>query len=230
MIEFRDVSLNYDGGVTALRGVNLLIQQGEFIFLVGPTGSGKSTLLKLIIRELKASEGRVTLKGRDLAATPERMVPSLRRRIGFVPQDIALLPDKKVWENLSYAMRAVGHTRREVRKRVPAALERFGILHRADAFPAALSLGEQQRVAIARALINSPSILLADEPTGHLDPETSLEIVGILDRINTRGATVVMATHDIQTVSQLKRRVIRLEHGEIVSDSTGFQEDGGADA
>lgn len=217
--------MSYNGHIVGLDDVNLAIQQGEFLFVVGPTGSGKSTLLRLIIRDLKPTKGRVTWKGRDLATLHDRMVPGLRRQIGFVPQDIGLLPNKKVWENVAYAMRAVGHTRREVRERVPKSLERFGILHRADAFPSELSGGEQQRVAIARALINSPALLLADEPTGHLDPDTSVEIIEVLERVNTRGTTVMMATHDLTTVAHVKRRVVRLEAGRVASDTMGLNGD-----
>ena len=222
MIEFQNVSLNYDGRVSALKNINLAISQGECVFLVGSTGSGKSTLLKLIIREMKATSGKIVLNGRDLATLPSKGVPTLRRQIGFVPQDILLLPNKKVWENLSYAMRAAGHSRREVRKRVPEMLERFGVLHRAKAFPNELSGGEQQRVVIARALINNPVLLLADEPTGHLDPATSMEILTILEGINARGTTVLMASHDITTISQIKRRVVTLEAGEICGDTMGM--------
>jgi cell division transport system ATP-binding protein len=224
VVEFQDVSVEYAGDVLALNGINLTIQRGEFVFLLGQTGSGKSTLLKLLIREVKPTRGRVMLQGRDLSAIPEKSVPSLRRKIGFVPQDIGLLPNKKVWENLAYAMRAAGHSRYEVRKRVPEFLERLNLLHRSSAFPRALSGGEQQRVAIARALINNPVLLLADEPTGHLDPETSRDILSVLEDINTRGTTVIMATHDIPIVQQAAKRVVRLDAGTVVSDTFGLPE------
>ncbi len=211
--------MEYGRTITALNGINLSIGAGEFVFLVGATGSGKSTLLKLLIRELIPTRGRVILNRRDLSSIPDGSIPALRRQIGFVPQEIGLLPNKKIWENLSYAMRAAGHTRREARSRVPDFLERFGILDRADAFPRELSGGQQQRVAIARALINNPSLLLADEPTGHLDPETSLEIIGVLEQVNLRGTTVIMATHDFVTMETLQRRVVKLESGNIISDS-----------
>jgi len=162
------------------------------------------------------------LGGRDLAALPENAVPALRRQIGFVPQDLGLLPNKKVWENLAYAMRATGHTRGEIRSRVPEMLERVGVLHRADAFPAQLSGGEQQRVSLARALIHSPALLLADEPTGHLDPDTSLEIIHLFEQVNMRGTTILMASHDMPTIGSLPRRVVRLESGRIVSDTFGL--------
>ena len=228
MIEFQNIFVKYSGGITGLNGVNLSIKSGELVCLIGPTGSGKSTLLKLLIREKKATSGRVILGGQELNSLPESSVPALRRQIGFVPQDILLLPAKKVWENLSYAMRAVGHTRREVRRRVPEMLEKFGILHRADAFPSQLSGGEQQRVAIARALINNPSLLIADEPTGHLDPDTSAEIVGLLEHVNARGTTVLMASHDLPMVEMLHRRVVALESGQIVSDTFGLNGGGSA--
>lgn len=221
MIEFQNVSLEYDRRVCALRDVSLSISQGECAFLVGASGSGKSTLLKLIIRELKATSGRVLLRGRDLAQLPGNAIPKLRRQIGFVPQDILLLPNKKVWENLAYAMRAAGHTQREVRNRVPEFLDRFGVLYRANAFPSELSGGEQQRVAIARALINNPLVLLADEPTGHLDPEMSADILGLLLDINNKGTTVLMATHDIMAISKLHRRVVTLSKGMIRGDMFG---------
>lgn len=225
MIEFQNVSISYPGGITALDGINLSVKAGEFVFLVGPSGSGKSTLLKLIIRALKPTSGRVMVWGRDVASIPANAVHLLRRQIGFVPQDISLLPDKRVWENLAYAMRSTGHGKREVRERIPEVMERFGVLNRASAFPRQLSGGEQQRIAIARALLNSPKLLLADEPTGHLDPETSLDIVSVLDQVNSRGATVVMATHDLPTISTLERRIVRLEAGTIVSDSVGVATD-----
>lgn len=222
MIEFQKLCLEYDRKVQALTDITLSIAQGECAFLLGPSGSGKSTMLKLLIRELKATSGRVLLKARDLATLKNSDVPELRRNIGFVPQDILLLPNKKVWENLAYAMRAAGHSAREVRKKVPDALERFGILHRANAFPHELSGGEAQRVAISRALINNPYLLLADEPTGHLDPTTSAEILGVLEDINSRGTTVLMATHDVHTISGKPRRVIRLENGLLKSDTMGL--------
>ncbi|MFN8140242.1 MAG: ATP-binding cassette domain-containing protein [Fimbriimonadales bacterium] len=222
MIEFQNVSVTYPGRITALDGVSLTIQPGEFVFLVGPSGSGKSTLLKLLIRACLATSGRVVVNGRDVAAIPPGMVHQLRRQIGFVPQDIGLLSDKKVWENMAYAMRATGHSKREVRERIPEVMDRFGILERANAYPRQLSGGEQQRVAIARAVLNAPRLFLADEPTGHLDPETSKDIVGVLEQINARGATVVMATHDMPTVINLQRRVVRLESGKVVSDTMGL--------
>jgi cell division transport system ATP-binding protein len=221
LIEFQNVSVEYPGPIFGLNGVDLSIGAGEFVFLVGQTGSGKSTLLKLLIRELVASRGRVLIEGRDLSTVTEAGIPALRRQIGFVPQEIGLLPQKKVYENLMYAMRAAGHTRREARTRVPDLLDRFGLILRSDAYPRELSGGEQQRIAIARALVNNPKLLVADEPTGHLDPETSLDIIGVLEQVNTRGTTVIMATHDFQTIQAFQRRVVRLENGRVVSDAFG---------
>jgi cell division transport system ATP-binding protein len=218
VIQFQNVSLEYERNRPALKDVNLTIDQGECVFLLGPSGSGKSSLLKLLLRELKATHGRVSIFGRDLALLRPGEVPKLRQRVGFVPQDILLLPTKTVYENLAYAMRAAGHANRLVHRMVPEFLERFGILHKAKAFPSQLSGGEAQRVAIARALINSPRVLLADEPTGHLDPTMSADILGILTDINQRGTTVVMATHDVYAIEGLGKRVITMRHGEVMSD------------
>jgi cell division transport system ATP-binding protein len=222
VIEYQNVSVVYRGGIRALDGVNLSIQSGEFVVVVGPSGSGKSTLLKLLICACRATSGRVMLNDRNVGMISPERVHTLRRQIGFVPQDIGLLTDKKVWENLAYAMRATGHSKRELRERVPEVMDRIGMLDRANAYPRQLSGGEQQRVAIARALINSPRMLLADEPTGHLDPETSKEIFGLLQQINSRGATVLMATHDLPTVSNFRCRVVALDSGRVVSDSMGL--------
>lgn len=217
-IEFRQVDVSYPNGVTAFRAVDLLVEQGEFLFLVGKTGAGKSTLLKLLTREVKESSGTITLGGQNLSKLADSAVPYLRRRMGIVPQDFALLPKKRVWENVAYAMRAVGATKREVRTRMPEILDQVNIGHRADAFPHQLSGGEQQRVAIARAIIKKPPLILADEPTGNLDPEHSMEIMEILLRLNQNGTTVLVASHDMMVVDQLGQRTIRLEAGQVVSD------------
>lgn len=217
-IEFENVEVRFSEFVSGLRGISLSVQRGEFAFLVGSTGAGKSTMLKLLMRELKPTSGRLLLDGEDVGAIRDRDVPALRRKIGYVPQDFALLPRKRVWENVAYAMRAVGATRREVRRRVPEILEQVSILYRADAFPNELSGGEQQRVAIARALINNPSLLLADEPTGNLDPEHSWEIMELLQQVNLRGTTVLVATHDLMVVSRLAKRVVSLDSGRVASD------------
>lgn len=218
-IEFEDVEVAYSDLVQGLRGVSLKIQKGEFVFLCGPTGSGKSTLLKCLTREVWHTHGRIVLDGRDLNRVPARDVPLLRRQMGIVPQDFGLLPNKRVWENLSYAMRACGRTRRDVRNLVPEILERVNMLQRADAFPRELSGGEQQRVAIGRALINNPPLLLADEPTGNLDPDHSVDIVSLLQQLNIRGTTVLVATHDMPIVERFGQRVIFMEQGKVVADS-----------
>lgn len=217
-VEFRDVTVEYDKYVTALKNTSFQVRQGEFVFVVGRTGSGKSTILKLLSRELKATRGLVMFDGEELSELPERQVPYLRRKLGIVPQDFGLLPRKKAWENIGYAMRAVGKTRREVRKTIGPILEQVNIAHRADAFPAQMSGGEQQRLAIARALINSPKLILADEPTGNLDTQHSLEIIQLLEQLNQQGATVLVATHDQTVLENFNKRVITLEKGVIVSD------------
>lgn len=227
MIQFQNVSLEYERNRPALKDVNLTIEPGECVFLLGPSGSGKSSILKLLLRELRATTGRVSAFGRDLATLRPNEIPVLRQRVGFVPQDILLLPRKTVYENLAYAMRAAGHTSRMVHRLVPEFLETFGVLHKSKSFPSELSGGEAQRVAIARALINRPKVLLADEPTGHLDPVMSVDILSILTDINAKGTTVVMATHDVYAIESLNKRVVTLQSGVIVSD-TGGQDAGQA--
>lgn len=217
-IAFRNVEVRYTELVYGLRDVTLEINKGDFVFFTGKTGTGKSTLLKLLDREVSETRGKVIFNGRDLSGVRDSEVPKLRREMGIVPQDFALLPRKRVWENVGYAMRAVGATRREVRQRVPDILERVNIGHRADAFPDELSGGEQQRVAIARALINNPALLLADEPTGNLDPQHSWEIMEILLQLNLRGTTVLVASHDMMVVERVGRRIVEMESGRIKSD------------
>lgn len=217
-ISFRDVEVAYNDLVHGLRGVSLSIEKGEFVFLCGSTGSGKSTLLKCLSREVQHTSGHVSLDGRDLDRLPARDVPLLRRQMGIVPQDFGLLPNKRVWENLGYAMRACGRTRKDVRNLVPEILDRVNMLKRADAFPRELSGGEQQRVAIGRALINNPSLLLADEPTGNLDPTHSVEIMELLLQLNLRGTTVLVASHDMAIVQRFGQRVIYLDQGKIQMD------------
>jgi len=226
-IAFEGVEVEYSEFVHGLRGVTLHVDRGEFAFFVGTTGAGKSTLLKLLTREVRASKGRVLFHGKDVSRLRDRDVPMLRREMGIVPQDFALLPRKRVWENVAYAMRAVGATRREVRRRVPEILERVSIGHRADAFPAELSGGEQQRVAIGRALINSPSLLIADEPTGNLDPAHSWEIMQLLKQLNIRGTTVLVASHDMMVIERMGKRVVTLEQGRVIHD-TALEGAGGA--
>ena len=218
-IVFDDVEVRYNEFVYGLRGVSLSIQRGDFVFFVGNSGAGKSTLLKVLTREVHQDEGRLLFQGRDLSNLKASEIPYLRREMGIVPQDFALLPRKRVWENVAYAMRAVGASKREVRKRVPEILERVNIGHRADAFPHELSGGEQQRVAIGRALINNPSLLIADEPTGNLDPEHSWEIMELLKTLNLRGTTVLVASHDMMVVDRMGRRIVTLKGGRVVHDT-----------
>ena len=218
-IVYDRVEARYSELVYGLHNVSLEIQKGDFVFFVGRTGAGKSTMIKLLTREARHTGGRVFLSGRELGGVPDKQVPALRREMGIVPQDFALLPRKRVWENVAYAMRAVGSSRREVRRRVPEILERVNIGHRADAFPHELSGGEQQRVAIGRALINNPPLLLADEPTGNLDPEHSWEIMELLMNLNLRGTTVLVASHDMMVIHRTKKRIITLDHGRISSDT-----------
>lgn len=222
-IDYQNVSVEYPGFVRALCDVSLSISKGEFVFLVGRTGAGKSTLLKLLTRELNITGGEVFLDGKNISRMGLLGIPALRRGMGIVPQDFALLPRKKVWENIAYAMRASGATRRQVRRRVPEILESVNIGHRADAFPHELSGGEQQRVAIGRALVNNPPLLLADEPTGNLDPQHSMEIMDLLIDLNRTGTTVVVASHDMMVIDRLRKRTIRMENGTISQDDQSVQ-------
>ena len=217
-IVFDNVEVRYNEFVTGLKGVSLNISRGEFVFFVGKTGSGKSSLLKILTREVKHTSGKATWNGRDLQVN-DRDIPALRRQMGIVPQDFALLPRKRVWENVAYAMRAVGATRKEARRKVAQILEVVNIGHRADAFPHELSGGEQQRVAIGRALINHPELLIADEPTGNLDPEHSWEIMELLRQLNQRGTTVLVASHDVMVVERMGCRTITMDNGKIAYDS-----------
>ncbi len=218
MIQLQDVTVEYPSERVALRDVSLRIEKGEFVFLVGSTGAGKSTLLKLIYHEEVPTQGKIIVGGQNLTTLPPRDVPFLRRRMGVVFQDFGLLPNKTVFENVAFALRVIGAGRREIRRKVPAALEMVGLMRRCDGLPAQLSGGEQQRVAIARALVNDPPLLIADEPTGNLDPDTSAGIAEILAHVNLRGTTVVVATHDKMIVDRLQRRVIELDHGRVVRD------------
>lgn len=214
-IALQRVEVAYNDYVAGLRGVSLTVERGEFVFLCGQTGSGKSTIIRLLSGQVKPTKGEAILDGRPLSLLKPEDIPEIRRKIGIIPQDFGLLPNKKVWENVGYAMRAVGRTKLEVREQVPAILERVNILHRADAYPGELSGGEQQRVAIARALINNPPLLLADEPTGNLDPAHSDEIINLLLELNSQGTTVIVATHDITQVARANKRVILMSAGLI---------------
>ena len=219
MIRFEQVSKFYPKGITpALDQVSLNIEREEFVFLVGASGSGKSTALRLIIREEPASAGRVIVAGNDLSRLSERRVPQLRRSIGMVFQDFRLLETRTAFENVAFACEVIGKPRRQIRTRVPEVLDMVGLTGKEKRYPHELSGGEQQRVAIARAFVNQPAILLADEPTGNLDPETAFGIMRVLELINNTGTTVVMATHDLQTVAGLHRRVIELRNSRIVRD------------
>lgn len=218
MVQLRDVTVRYESGVTALQNVNLTVEKSEFIFLVGPTGAGKTTLLKLLTREVVPNEGTVIVANKDVTKMKPSQVPYLRRLIGTVFQDILLLPDRTVWENVAFALRVTGASSSEIAREVPKALETVGMLHKAKAFPSELSGGEKQKVALARALVVKPLILLADEPTGNLDPSSSLEIVDLLLRINRQGTTVIMATHDRTVVDAYRKRVVEIVGGRIVRD------------
>jgi cell division transport system ATP-binding protein len=218
MIRFEDVTKQYKDEVVALRNVNLEVGKGEFVFLVGPSGSGKSTFLKLLLRDEVATEGRVLVAGRDIGGLSSWKIPQLRRNIGCVFQDFKLLPNKTVYENVAFALEVIGRPKTIVRTQVPQILDLVGLTKKADNFPTELSGGEQQRVSIARAFVNRPLILLADEPTGNLDPATTVGIMRLLDRINRTGTTVVMATHDQRIVDAMRRRVLELDHGSLVRD------------
>ncbi len=219
MIRFENVTKVYVKGASpALDNVTLEIERGEFAFLVGRSGSGKSTMLQLILREQRATSGEVWVLGQNLTTLPQWRVPKIRRQIGTVFQDFRLLPSKTVAENVALAMQVIGRPRHAIKTEVPEVLELVGLEGKEKRLPTELSGGEEQRVAIARAMVNRPQILLADEPTGNLDPETSLGIMRLLDRINRFGTTVVMATHDAKIVDQMRKRVIELEDGHVVRD------------
>jgi cell division transport system ATP-binding protein len=217
----RGVGKVYPNGKAALKDVDLTLAEGEFVFLVGPSGAGKSTLLKLLIRDELPTSGEVILDGRDLARVPRRRVPQLRRQIGIVFQDFKLLPDRTVRDNVAFALEVTGTPRRRIRPAVDRALAVVGLAAHADQIPTTLSGGEQQRTAIARALVHEPRLIIADEPTGNLDPLISWEIIQLLLRINELGVTVLMATHNAEVVTALRRRVVALEEGRIVRDEVG---------
>jgi len=220
MIRLDNVTKAYDGGVVALKDVDLDINKGEFVFLVGPSGSGKSTLIRLIMREEKPTNGDIWIAGKHASELPDWKIPHLRRSIGTVFQDFKLLPSKTVYENVAFAMEVTGKPRSAIDAQVPQVLKLVGLSEMADRLPRRLSGGEQQRVSVARAFVNRPLIVLADEPTGNLDPATSVGIMRILDRINRTGTTVVMATHDHAIVDAMRRRVVQLERGRVVRDES----------
>ena len=220
MIRTENVVKEYKGGVHALQGVSIDVEKGEFVFLVGPSGSGKSTFLKLLTKEEEPTGGEIYVAGKNLSSLPRWRVPYLRRNVGSVFQDFKLLNNKTVFENVAFGLEVIGRPRSLVQKQVPQILELVGLGEKLDRFPDELSGGEQQRVSIARAFVNRPLILLADEPTGNLDPATSVGIMRLLDRINRTGPTVVMATHDHAIVDSMRRRVIELENGKVVRDQS----------
>ena len=218
MIEFRNVSKTYDTGTEAVHKANFNIEKGEFAFLVGTSGSGKSTLIKLILKEENPTSGNIIINGKDTTYLKPNSVPFLRRSMGVVFQDFRLLPDKTVYDNVAFAMYIVNATKRHIRRQVPMVLSLVGLSNKAKVYPNELSGGEQQRVALARALVNNPSMLIADEPTGNLDPDTAWDIMTLLDDINKRGTTVVVATHAKDIVDKMKKRVIQIEDGHIIRD------------
>ena len=221
IIEFRGVSKTYPTGTHAIEDINIRITAGEFVFVVGSSGAGKSTFMKLIMREEKANTGTIIVNGFNLTAMPRKQVPILRRTMGIVFQDFRLIPTMNVFQNVAFAMHVVGASDRDVRREVSKALSKVGLGNKARSMPAQLSGGEQQRVGLARALVNSPDLIIADEPTGNVDPNMSYEIVSLLTEINKRGTTVLMVTHDHNLVRDFQHRVIMLERGKIVADNAG---------
>ena len=218
MIHLNDVSKIYDNGCVALSDVTVDIPKGDFVFVVGPSGAGKSTFIKLLFREEVPTKGKLIVNGRNVGELDSSEVPYLRRNLGIIFQDYRLLPKKTVYENVAFAMQVIESSHREIKKRVMHVLDLVGLRHKASSFPGELSGGEQQRIAIARAIVNNPVVVIADEPTGNLDPETSWEIMKIFVRINKGGTTIVMATHDKTVVDAMKKRVIAVENGRIARD------------
>ena len=224
MIRLIDVKKTYENGTDALNGISFSIDDGEFVFLVGPSGSGKSTIIKLLTGEIEPTEGRVMINGFSMSRISNRQIPYMRRTIGVIFQDFRLIAKKTVFENLSLAMRAVDASPREIRSRIPYVLELVGLADKEERYPDELSGGEQQRVAIARALVNNPSTIVADEPTGNLDPGRSLEIMTLLERINALGTTVVVVTHEKGLVNQFDKRIIMIDEGVVIKDGMGKYE------
>jgi cell division transport system ATP-binding protein len=223
VVELRGVSMDYGGGDIGLSGATFAVGRGEFVFLIGPTGSGKSTVMRLLIKEIEPSGGTIRVAGRDLADIERKRVPYYRRNVGVVFQDFKLLPNRTVYDNVAYALQVTGGARKEIRAKVPDILRMTGLSTKLHNYPDQLSGGEQQRVSIARAFVNHPPLLLADEPTGNLDPETSIGIMQLLYRINRTGTTVLVASHDVAMVNRMRRRVIELDRGKIVRDEqAGF--------
>ena len=224
MIRLKDVVKTYDNGTEALRGISFTIEDGEFVFLVGPSGSGKSTIIKLLTGEILPTEGRVMINGFSMSRISDKQIPYLRRTIGVIFQDFRLIGKKTVYDNLSLAMRAVGASPREIKNRIPYVLDLVGLAGKGQRYPDELSGGEQQRVAIARALVNNPSSIVADEPTGNLDPNRSLEIMTLLERINALGTTVVVVTHEKGLVNHFDKRVIMIDSGVVAGSGMGTYE------
>ncbi|MBU3209343.1 cell division ATP-binding protein FtsE [Clostridium algidicarnis] len=218
MIEFKNVSKTYSNNVNALMNVDISIDKGEFVFLVGPSGAGKSTFIKMLIKEIEPTKGEIVISGINLSKIKRKDVPNYRRKIGMVFQDFRLIQNLNVYENVAFAMRVVEASEKEIRRRVPTVLALVGLSDKYKMFPTELSGGEQQRVSLARAMVNNPAILIADEPTGNLDPDTAMEIMHILDDINRTGTTILMATHAKEIVNNMKKRVIAIEKGSIARD------------
>ena len=218
MIFFDDVCKTYQTGTEAVKHTTLHIEKGEFAFIVGPSGCGKSTLMKMLLKEVEPTSGNIYINGKDITQISKKQVPYLRRKMGIVFQDFRLLPDKTVYENVAYAMRVIEANPKMIKKQVPNVLALVGLLKKAKMYPDELSGGEQQRVAVARAIVNNPMMLIADEPTGNLDPETALEIMSLLNDINRRGTTVVVATHAKEIVDKMQKRVISIDNGTVCSD------------
>jgi cell division transport system ATP-binding protein len=217
-VQLDGVTAVYPGGNIGLDAVTVSIERGEFAFLVGPTGCGKSTFIRLLLKEIEPSRGRALIAGRDIGALPRNRVPNLRRNIGVVFQDFKLLPNRTIYDNVAYTLKVIGEQRGEIRKKVPQVLKLVGLSTKLHSYPDQLSGGEQQRVSLARAFVNHPPLLLADEPTGNLDPETSIGIMQLLHRMNRTGTTVIVATHDREMVDRMRRRVIELNEGRVVRD------------
>ena len=224
MIELKDVTKEYSKGISALNGINLKIEQGEFVFIVGDSGSGKSTLIKLIMKELEPTSGTIVVNGHNLGRMRHRKVPMYRRNIGVVFQDFRLLKDRNIYENIAFAQRVIGASPREIKKNVARVLSLVGLSEKYRSNPSELSGGEQQRVALARALVNKPQYILADEPTGNLDPENSWEIMKLLEKVNEQGTTVIVVTHNMEIVKAMNKRVITMKKGVKVEDSKGEEQ------
>ncbi|MBR2765042.1 MAG: cell division ATP-binding protein FtsE [Blautia sp.] len=218
MIDLIDVTKSYGKGLPALNHANLHVDKGEFVFVVGSSGSGKSTMIKLLLKEIDSTSGQIIVSGEQLEGMKHRRIPKFRRKLGVVFQDFRLLKDRNVYENVAFAQHVINRPSRVIRKRVPEVLQEVGLAGKYKSFPDELSGGEQQRVALARALVNRPDILLADEPTGNLDPRTSLEIMELLEQINDRGTTVLVVTHNREIVNIMRKRVVTVQNGIIVSD------------